>query len=224
MIDVYGLYQRLFDAYGPQYWWPSEDRFETMVGAMLVQRTSWSNAERALSNLKQASLLNCERLAQAQLESLGEAVRPAGFFRVKSQRLRAMAKAVNSEGGLDVLACRETRELRRFLLSVCGIGQETADVILLYAFGRPAVVIDEYYRRVWRRLWPSGTDCSDTEIRVRTAAAIKFVPDLNELHALIVEHAKVRCRSHAECSDCCLRADCYTGSVGTSNSARAVPK
>jgi endonuclease-3 related protein len=199
----------LIDSYGPQHWWPADDAFEIMIGALLVQRTSWRNVELAMARLRGAQSLDPESIASLPADVLAHHIRPAGFYRMKAHRLRGLAGAVMARGGIPAMASLSTAELRQALLSLPGIGHETADAILLYAFERPVVVVDAYLRRLVTRL--HGVEAvSDAELRRIVATEVETTSDLNEFHALIVEHGKRRCRAEPKCEVCCLRALCAT--------------
>lgn len=202
-------YERLAARYGPQHWWPAEHAFEIMVGAVLVQRTSWTNAARAVAALRTAGLLEWRALAAAEEHALRERVRAAGFHNSKARRLIGVARFVRSAGGIDPLAAVETQELRKRLLNLDGIGRETADAILLYAFGRPVAVIDAYLRRWHTRM--GGLQVDDDLLRTNVEGALPTRSELNEFHALMVEHGKRHCRAQAVCKDCCLREECAYG-------------
>jgi endonuclease-3 related protein len=148
-------YRALFRAWGAQHWWPAQTRFEVIVGAYLTQNTAWTNVEKALANLRAARLLSVNgirRVAQAELERL---IRPAGYFRQKAKRLKLFVAFLDKhyQGSLTKLFARPTRELREELLTLHGIGPETADSILLYAGNHPVFVVDTYTRRILDRHW-----------------------------------------------------------------------
>ena len=197
------LYHRLYKAYGPQYWWPAETPFEVMVGAVLTQNTAWNNVEKAINNLKAADKLALLPMTRMSERRLAELIRPAGYFNVKSRRLKAMCMWLKTGGGLARLGKLSTDALRAALLSVHGIGPETADDILLYAFDRPVFVIDAYTRRLLLslELISGGEDYE----QLRTAFESVLEPEAalyNEYHALIVRHAKERCSNTLECRHC----------------------
>jgi endonuclease-3 related protein len=205
------LYEQLAAAYGPQDWWPAEDAFEVMVGAVLVQRTTWTNAARALDQLRKLALLDPRSLAAAEPEVVSGLIRSAGFFRMKARRVRGLAAFVRDSGGVSALGEWPTARLRAALLDLEGVGPETADSMLLYAFERPVAVIDEYLRRLVRRLRAPSSHMPDDDLRESIVAEIDDVPRLNELHALIVEHGKRHCRSRPRCGECLLRLRCSVG-------------
>ena len=151
LIHIYNL---LFKRFGPQHWWPGDTPFEIMVGAVLTQNTNWHNVEKALDNLKAIDILHPLGLHQTPEEQLAQLIRPAGYFKVKAKRLRHLLDWLFDAGGgqLEHHDQRSTPALREDLLAVHGIGPETADDILLYAFGRPVFVIDAYTRRLYARL------------------------------------------------------------------------
>jgi endonuclease-3 related protein len=206
------VHERLLAAYGPQHWWPGETPFEVMVGAVLTQNTAWRNVERAIANLKGAGALEAARLAVLPAAELAALIRPAGYFNVKARRLQAFCRFVVASGGESALASLATPVLRRRLLAVHGVGPETADDILLYAFGRPVFVIDAYTRRLFARLGLARGDEPYEALRAGVERVLG--PDaalFNELHGLIVRHAKAACAKTPRCAGCCLRRACPTG-------------
>ena len=218
---IRALHDTLLRAYGPQGWWPGDTRLEIMTGAVLTQNTAWTNVERAIANLKAAGALDLQRLRRLPGDELAGLIRPAGYFNVKARRLRHLFDAVFEAGGVDAMAQKGTRQLRELLLRVHGIGPETADDILLYAFGRPVFVIDAYTRRLFRRLgWATGDETYDVlrdgvERAVRGDAAV-----LKELHALIVVHAKKACRAKPCCDGCVLARPLRCGGSDGSQSEK----
>jgi len=199
------VYRRLLKAYGPQHWWPGDSRFEIMVGAVLTQNTAWTNVERASANLRRAGLLDARAIATAESPLLADLIRPVGYFNVKARRLQNLCRFVLEGGGESALARQPTEELRRRVLGVNGVGPETADDILLYAFGRPVFVIDAYTRRILQRLGLVDGGEGYEDLRARLESALE--PDaalFNEYHALIVHHAKHCCRKRPSCSRCVL--------------------
>lgn len=203
------VHQRLLAAYGPQGWWPGDGPFEVMVGAVLTQNTSWRNAERAIGALRAAGALAPRRLAGLPERSLAALLRPAGYFNVKAARLRALSVWVVEAGGCERLRRLPTPTLRRRLLAVHGVGPETADAILLYAFARPVFVVDAYARRLVARFgWGSGGEPYETLRAWFEARLPRAAPVLNEHHALIVRHGKEVCRPRPRCGACVLRARC----------------
>ncbi len=219
------IFDRLLSAHGPQHWWPGETAFEVMVGAVLTQNTAWWNVVRAIAALKENAALDPQRLLTEAPSTVAGWIRPAGYFNVKAKRLRNFCHWYLGEGGYDALARRDTAALRHGLLSVNGIGPETADDILLYAFNRPVFVIDAYTRRLFSRLGMCAADVGYESLRAATEQGITHelarargagraawkrncVPLYNEYHALIVTHAKRSCRIRPLCQDCCLSAVC----------------
>lgn len=212
MIGFAALHDELSAAYGPQQgWWPAEDAFEIMLGSILVQRTAWRNAALAIAQLRSYALLEPAALAAADPSMLAALIRSAGFFRAKSRRLRGLAAFVLRSGGVARLAGWETSRLRACLLALDGVGPETADAMLLYAFGRPVVVVDEYLRRLLRRLGASFDGLDDDGLRRAVRADVDDAPRLKELHALVVEHGKGYCTTRPRCGACPLRQDCAFG-------------
>ena len=203
------IFEALFAAYGPQAWWPARDPFEMMAGALLTQRTTWRNAERALASLRRSGALSPQALARLPVPDLEALIRPAGTFRVKATRLRALAQWYIDAGGHGSLAMRSTAALRVELLDLAGIGPETADDILVYAFGRPVFVVDAYARRILSRYgWANAGEPYERLAAAVVGALGRDAGILGELHALLVEHGKRHCRATPRCATCPLAAGC----------------
>ena len=203
------LFQRLLQTYGPQHWWPGDTQFEIMVGAVLTQNTAWTNVEKAIDRLKTATVLDARCIANSPPDELAELIRPAGYFNVKARRLQSLCRFLLESGGIAALEKCSTEVLRTQLLAVHGVGPETADDILLYAFERPVFVVDAYTRRLGERL--QLLHGGEGYEQIRTAFETAFGPDtrtFNELHALIVHHAKYICRKRPLCGECSLADDC----------------
>lgn len=209
------LYRRLFDAYGPQRWWPGDQEpFVVVVGAILTQSTAWANVERALAGLRAEGLLSPRAILAAPEERLAAAIRSSGYFRVKARRLKAFARVLEerSEGSLERLFALPAAELRAALLEIDGVGPETADDIILYAARKPVFVIDAYTRRVMSRL--EVRPASDSYERWQALFMDNLPHDaalFNEYHALLVRHAKSVCRKTPLCGRCALLPVCPTG-------------
>ena len=207
------IFERLAAAYGAQAWWPARGPFEMMAGALLVQRTTWRNAAQALAALREAGALAPEVLARLCESTLEAMVRPAGTFRVKARRLQALARWYVDAGGFESLARRATPELRAELLALSGVGPETADDILVYAFGRPVFVVDAYARRILSRYGWTVTDAPYERISETVARALdRDAAVLGEFHALLVEHGKRHCRASPQCAGCSLAGQCESAS------------
>lgn len=203
------IFQQLLAQYGPQAWWPGETAFEVMVGAVLTQNTAWINVERAIANLTANAALSPERILAVNEAQLAEWIRPSGYFNIKARRLRNYCRWYTDAGGYQPLAKQSDVDLRRALLAVNGVGPETADDILLYAFKRPVFVIDAYTRRLFARLGLIQGDEGYDELRLGLEQALGAdVALFNEYHALIVVHAKDICRVRPRCSECMFRKIC----------------
>jgi endonuclease III related protein len=202
-------FNALFVAYGPQHWWPARSRFEVIVGAILTQSTSWANVEIAMRNLRAARLLTPGAIDNAPLAKLGKLVRPAGYFRQKARKLKAFTHFLFSVhgGSLSRMFQTPTEALRNQLLSIHGIGPETADCILLYAGEHPVFVIDAYTRRILERHGMAAPKHSYEALRRMFEANLPRDPQLfNEFHALIIRTGKHFCRkSQALCDNCPLK-------------------
>lgn len=208
-ISFTAVYETLLAEYGPQGWWPADSPFEVMVGAVLIQRTQWPNAARVVDALRDVGLLTPDALAVVKPEALHDLVRGAGFYRQKSSRLTDIAKWFLRQGGPRGIAWLSDGALRDALLGLNGIGEETADAIMLYAFKRPRFVVDAYARRLFSQLGLLEEKMPRATLLHTVECALSDEVDLlNEYHALIVAHAKARCRARPRCRQCCLSQWC----------------
>jgi endonuclease-3 related protein len=201
------VYERLLGRYGPQHWWPAQEPFEVIIGAILTQSTAWTNVEKALTNLKAAGKLAPEELRKLNEAELAGLIRPCGYYNVKARRLKAFVNWLgeNFNDNLDRLFKSDADALRGQLLGIYGIGEETADAIMLYAGGKTVFVIDAYTRRITDRL---GLTHSNHSYGGYQKLFMENLPAdtglFNEYHALLVRHAKETCRKSPLCQNCCL--------------------
>ena len=206
------IYHRLYAAYGPQHWWPGEGPFEVIVGAILTQQVGWRNVELAIAGLKTAGLMDPESLARAPLEQIAQIIRPTGYYNQKAKKLKAFLDFldVRYNADLNKLFSLPVDKLREELLSVRGIGEETADSIILYAAEKPSFVVDAYTRRILTRLGVINGEESYGEIRELFMKNLpEDVPLYNEYHALLVRHGKERClKRNPRCAGCPLADMC----------------
>jgi endonuclease-3 related protein len=212
------MHDQLVDAYGPQFWWPAKSPFEVILGAYLTQNTAWKAVERSLENLRAAGAFTLDGLRRLTLDELQAAIRPSGFYTRKAPALKAFVAMVDAEfgGSLETLAAAETGVLRTRLLALPGVGQETADAILLYALGHAVPVADEYLRRIAER--HALVEADGGRIRYEALAGLTrdaFAGDpneqlamrYNEFHALTVAVGKAHCGRAARCEGCPLEKD-----------------
>ncbi|MHC4125079.1 MAG: endonuclease III domain-containing protein [Planctomycetota bacterium] len=201
------IYALLFERFGSQGWWPGDSEFEIIIGAILTQNTNWGNVEKAIGNLKAAEVLSVEGLCGLELSRLAELIRPAGYYNIKAKRLRNFLDwLVNKYGGeLANLENVGTAALREELLSIKGIGPETADSVLLYALGRSVFVVDAYTARVAVRhgLIESGADYEQLQYLFESNLP-EDLQMFNEYHALLVRVGKEYCRPKVNCRGCPL--------------------
>jgi endonuclease-3 related protein len=210
------VYRRLYEAHGPRGWWPGEGPFEVIIGAILTQAAAWKNVELALANLKAANCWSFRAIDACPQAKLAEIVRSSGYFNAKAAKLKAFAAHVleRYNGDLDRMFDQETAYLRRELLSIHGVGPETADDILVYAAAKPSFVIDAYTTRILERL---NIVPKEGRRRYGDWQALFHdnlpadVPLFNEFHALLDHHAGRHCRKTPVCHDCCLLPVCATG-------------
>lgn len=220
------LYQVLFEKYGKQNWWPmgtnyhkqnnSDPRFEIITGAILTQNTAWSNVEKALENLKEKKILDIKKISNIEITHLQQLIKPSGFFNQKADRIKNIALHLhnNYQNNLTAFFNRELQTIRKELLSLNGIGPETADSILLYAGNMPIFVVDAYTKRLCKRI-PLTTKTNYDDIQnffeediQNNYSKKEIVQIYNELHALIVEIAKNYCKTKPKCTQCILQKQC----------------
>ncbi|MDY6989996.1 MAG: endonuclease III domain-containing protein [Thermodesulfobacteriota bacterium] len=203
------LYNRLYKAFGPRHWWPGDSPFEVAVGAILTQNTAWRNVEKAIRNLKAANLLSPDALRHLPVEDLAAFIRPAGYYNIKAQRLKHFLDFLFTEdgGNLDRLLAGDLDTVRGKLLSINGVGPETADSILLYAGNKPAFVVDAYTKRILFRHCLIPEEASYDEVRDFFMDCL--APDVamfNEYHALIVHLGHTFCtKKMPKCAECPAR-------------------
>lgn len=202
------IYDTLYTAFGPQHWWPGETPFEVLIGAVLTQNTAWTNVERAIANLKAADALSLDGLAALDTVILAELIRPSGYYNQKAARLQGLIRYItDNHGDLDAFFDQDTESLREELLSLKGIGPETADSIALYAAGKPTFVVDAYTHRIFSRHNLIAEEAGYHEIREMFMDGLpEDVPLYNEYHALIVRLGKEYCKkSKPRCEQCPLQ-------------------
>jgi len=225
------MYHRLFDQYGPQGWWPGEGPLDVVIGAILTQAAAWRNVELALGNLKRAGCWSLLAIHQVPTQELAGLIRPSGYYNAKARKLQAFAGHVCASYGGDLarFLAGGTSHLRAELLSIHGIGPETADDILVYAAGRPSFVIDAYTRRILERVGiaPEGKRKDYQSYQLLFHRNLPADSQLfNEYHALLDRHAKERCGKVPRCTGCCLFKLCTTAQAShdVSTQTRMLPK
>lgn len=211
-LDLRAVLDRLEAHFGKQGWWPAESPLEVVIGAILVQRTAWRNAEIAVNELRERGLINIDALARSSVERLEELLRSSGFYKRKARTILDFARflALNHGGSLEALLAKPTRPLRGALLSLEGIGPETADSILLYAAHRPVFPIDAYTRRILYRLGlPEAWTLPYEKLQqVVHDAFPATAEELKELRALTVRLGKTYCGKDPRCEECPLNDLC----------------
>ena len=210
LIDVYNT---LLSKYGPQGWWPGAGPLDVVIGAILTQNTAWSNVEKAIDSLKIANLWSLESIYCSTEEELASVVRSSGYFNQKARKLKSFAEHIymRYEWDLAKFLNQELTCLRKELLSIYGIGPETADDILVYAAEKPSFIIDVYTKRILGRL-----GIINFKHRARYEDYQKLIQDqlpqdvqlFNEFHALLDNHAKLICKKSPICSECVLIDGC----------------
>jgi endonuclease III related protein len=201
------IFNILLASFGKRHWWPGETPLEIIVGAILTQNTSWKNVEKAINNMKHEGILNIERLYEINTETLSEIIRPSGFFNIKSKRMKNIINVIYDEydATIENMSNIKTNILRNLLLSINGIGPETADSILLYALNKPVFVVDAYTKRFLKN---HNLYDGDGDYHKIQQYFMKNIPSdtylFNEFHALIVRLCQINCRKVPICSGCPL--------------------
>ncbi|MBU1905580.1 MAG: endonuclease III domain-containing protein [Candidatus Omnitrophica bacterium] len=202
------LYQRLYSHFGPQDWWPADSPFEVIIGAILTQNTNWLNVERAINNLRENKSLSFSRLSKLPLKKLASLIRPAGYYNIKAKRLKDFLIFLSQSyrANLKKMSKETTYPLREKLLSVKGIGPETADSILLYALNKKTFVVDAYTKRILSRHGLIKQDATYDQVQNLFMRNLKNnVKLFNEYHALLVRLGKEYClKSKPKCKLCPL--------------------
>jgi endonuclease-3 related protein len=208
------FHDQLAAAYGPQHWWPAQTPLEVIVGAYLTQNTSWRGVERSIANLVERSVMNLEGLRAIQEDELRILIRPSGYMVRKAAAIKAFVSFLDQEHGSSLarLAAQPTSVVRRQLLDLPGVGEETADAMLLYALLHPVAVVDEYLRRIADRHGLAGRERKYSEVQQLVDDAFANDPAelrlqlYNEFHALVVSVGKHHCGPKPRCEGCPLAA------------------
>jgi len=217
LLEIHGI---LLERFGPQHWWPGETPFEVTVGAILTQSTSWKNVEKAIANLKKEGFLNPEGLNHINPDDLSTLIRPAGYYNAKTRKLKEFIKHLyeNHDGDLGKMLAADAKDLRCELLSIWGIGPETADSIILYAAGKPQFVVDAYTKRIFSRLGYVNSETGYDSLKEFSEKNLpRNVKVYNEFHALLVRLGKNHCRKTKPlCTECPLKKRCKKKKTKTS--------
>jgi endonuclease-3 related protein len=202
------VYNKLYSHFGPQHWWPADNSFEVIIGAILTQNTAWANVEKAIFGLKRKKLISPKRLYNADAKTIAELIRSCGYYNLKTARIKSFLDALFEQfkGSLPSMFSLRPTPLREKLLAIKGIGPETADSILLYAAKKPVFVIDAYTRRFLLRHKLIKKEASYQQMQSLFEENLPKRTNLfNEYHALIVRLAKEFCRVIPLCNICPLK-------------------
>ena len=206
--ELLDLYDKLIEQHGSLKWWPADTSFEVALGAILTQATAWRNVVKAIDNLKEADAFTPDDINKISQEELEQLLRPSGYFRMKAKKVRAFVEHITKRPMHEMFK-QDVPELREELLSIYGVGPETADSIILYAAEKPSFVVDNYTYRLLSRLgWIDGNYHYE---RLRDLFMINLPADVelfNEFHALIVRHGSRVCQKTPECEKCSLQSKC----------------
>ncbi|HHD10991.1 MAG TPA: endonuclease III domain-containing protein [Deltaproteobacteria bacterium] len=218
------MYEAMLRSFGPQGWWPADTPFEVVVGAILTQNTNWANVEKSIENLKAQGVLSPEALHRMSIHELARLIKPSGYFNIKAKRLKAFLNHLfdNYGGRLEEMFKKRTDHLREELLSINGIGEETADSIVLYAAEKPLFVVDAYTKRILSRHGLTGKDATYGDIQRLFMENLPHHAELfNEYHALLVRVGKEFCKkTHPLCTRCPLKEFLPHGKEDSRTSSR----
>jgi endonuclease-3 related protein len=210
-MNLMVIYERLLEHFGEQGWWPAETEFEVIVGAILTQASSWTNVERVIKDLRAEGILSQESILNVDEDRLQRVIRSVGYYNAKAKKLKTFVGFLydNYGGSLERLFDKDTEKLRTELLAVWGIGEETADSIVLYAANKPSFVIDAYTKRIMGRLGFAREDTTYYDLKKFFELRIpREVGIYKEFHALLVELGKNYCRTKPLCDKCPLNDIC----------------
>jgi len=206
------IYKRLLENYGEQNWWPADSKLECAIGAILTQNTSWNNVEKAIINIKSVMDITIENLSVLSTNELSLLIRPSGFYKQKAKRIKRLIEFIKNqyEGKIENMEHENLKSLRAGLLSINGIGPETADCILLYVVNKPVFVIDKYTYRLLYRHGFIVRETSYSEMQNLFMENLENRSGLfGEFHALIIEVGKNHCKKRAICEDCPINFDTH---------------
>lgn len=208
-FEIYKILKEYFGEVGS--WWPKDRPFEVIIGAILTQQSTWTNVEKALKNLKEANILTPKDIVELPLDSLKQIIKPSGFFNLKAERLRKISEylLVTYSGDLELLFSKDKKILREELLELKGVGDETADSIILYAAEKTEFVVDAYTKRIYSRLKIVEENISYDGLK---KYIINEIPEdlltYQEFHGLIVLLGKNVCKKNPNCKECPLNSKC----------------
>ena len=224
---VLSIYDKMLSQYGSQHWWIDDNPLTVIVGAILTQATRWPNVEKAITNLIAEDAMSLPVLRALPEKTLSQIIYPSGYFNSKARKLKAMADYIGNHfnDDLDSMRKENTDILRTMLLSIHGVGNETADTILLYAFDKTTFIADNYTKRIFYRLGIINKNAS--YLAIKSLFLNQLIPDsdwLKEYHALIINHGQKVCGRNPKCKNCCLVDVCLTGkklikTMGTNNTS-----
>lgn len=214
MEILHQIYEKMYTAYGPQYWWPSKDKnnreTEIIIGAILTQNTAWTNVEKALHNLRENNLIDFKKINKINSKKLANLIKSSGYYNQKAKKLKAFSDYLKKfDFDFDNLKKKKLNILREELLKIHGIGKETADSILLYALNKPIFVIDAYTKRIFQRLGLADEKTNYDDLQnLFEKNLTKDSKLFNEYHALLVRLGKDVCKKKPICNECPLIATC----------------
>ena len=204
---LHRIYDRLLNEFGPQHWWPAQTEFEVIVGAILTQNTAWKNVETSIALLRQNGILSFEGIHELEVEQLAPLIRSSGYYNQKAKKLKEFCRHLAShwQGDLAAFLSQEMEALRSELLTIRGIGPETADSIVLYAGYHPSFVVDRYTHRIFSRHNWVYEDLGYEELRSYFMDSLEpDVPFYREFHGLLVRTGHLFCRKKPLCNSCPL--------------------
>jgi endonuclease-3 related protein len=209
-LDAEEVYEILLNRYGDMKWWPANNADEVIIGAILTQNTSWKNVEKSLAVLSETGMLSLREISESDERKIKEAIRSSGFYNRKAVTLKVLASEILKRyGSIEIMKAAPTSEVRDFLFSITGIGEETRDDILLYALDIPVFIIDGYTRRIITRIFKLREPAGKSRFAWETANSLgKDAGKLKNFHAMLVQLGKDHCRPKPVCSGCPMKNIC----------------
>jgi endonuclease-3 related protein len=218
--DIQDIYLRLDALYSLDNWWQAESKLEVILGSILTQNTSWKNVEHSISNIKSAHAMNMNKLINMDTRSIRRLISPSGFYNQKTNTIKGILIAIkNKYGNIENMSKINTEELHEFLLNLKGIGNETADSILLYAFNKPVFVIDAYTKRIMSRIYGINQKIEYNDLQGIFVDSLQCNPKFyKQMHAYFVELAKNNCtKNNPKCNGCVLNSICNHANLQKNN-------
>ncbi|MGB9703789.1 MAG: endonuclease III domain-containing protein [Candidatus Micrarchaeales archaeon] len=204
-FNFYKIYKILLKNFGFQNWWPAKTKFEIIVGAILTQQTSWKNVEKAIQNLRKNKMLSKEKIKKAKIKEIEKLIKNVNFYKTKARRLKLLVKEMEKIERIKNKKNKE--EIKKRLLSLKGIGEETAEVLMLYYFNQLDFVIDSYTLRIFERIYKRKFRRNELKELIQKSIP-RSLRIYKDFHAQLDELGKRFCKKEPRCNECILNKIC----------------